>query len=182
MISQVFPFKLLQIYITSVSEWLHFRYKTCQIVLDVSMIRQFHEFSKSKFWRVFAIWNHCASALAYTQAAYTNSRIGTVQPLDRRTASWSTPRGSLKRKKKADWAAQPLVCLLEKLVKKALCFGRNGLHSLSQKQQQSSLESESPGDIVHLGVRARRSRRRDTIKKSSKNSVFFTTKKSTTLA
>ena len=148
MISQVFPFKLLQIYKTSVSEWLHFRFKTCQIVSDVSMIRQFHEFSKLKFWRVFAIWNHCASAaalilfplnrLAYTQAAYTNSRIGTVQPLDRRTASWSTPRGSLKRKKKADWAAQPLVCLLEKLVKKALCFGRSGLHSLSKSSAAAS--------------------------------------------
>jgi hypothetical protein len=45
----------LQIYITSVSGWLHFTYKTCQIVAGASMIRQFHEFSKLNFWRVFAI-------------------------------------------------------------------------------------------------------------------------------
>ena len=64
MISQVFPFKLLQIYITSVSGWLHFTYKTCQIVADISKIGQFHEFSKSNFWRVFAIWNHSMEAVS----------------------------------------------------------------------------------------------------------------------
>ena len=48
-----FPFQLMQIYITSVSGWLHYTYKTCQIVAGTSMIRQFHEFSRFNFWRVF---------------------------------------------------------------------------------------------------------------------------------
>ena len=46
-----FHFKLLQIYITSISRWLHLTwYKTCQIVADVSKIGQFHEFFKIKFF------------------------------------------------------------------------------------------------------------------------------------
>ena len=60
-ISQVFPCKLLQIYITSVSGCLRFIFKTCRIVAGVSMICQFHEFLKFYFWRVFAIWFSCAS-------------------------------------------------------------------------------------------------------------------------
>ena len=104
-----------------------------------------------------------------------------MQPLDRRTASWSTPRGSLliNVKRKADWAAHQPHCLLawKTCKESSLLRPKRPPQPQSKAAQQSSLESESPGDIVHLGVRARRSRRRDTIKKSSKNSVFFTTKK-----
>ena len=43
-ISLVFPCKLLQIHITSVSGCLDFTFKICQIVAGTSMIRQFHDF------------------------------------------------------------------------------------------------------------------------------------------
>ena len=64
-ISQVFPCKLLQIYITSVSGYLCFIFKTYQIVAGISMIRQFHEFFKSYFWRGFAIWFSCVACLSH---------------------------------------------------------------------------------------------------------------------
>jgi hypothetical protein len=63
-ISQVFPCKLLQIYITSVSGCLHFTFKTCRIVAGASMIRQFHEFLEFYFWRFFAIWFSCVLSYA----------------------------------------------------------------------------------------------------------------------
>ena len=43
-ISWVFKCKFLQIHITSVSGWLHFTLKICQIVAGTSTISQFHEF------------------------------------------------------------------------------------------------------------------------------------------
>jgi len=59
-ISRVFPYTFLQIYITSVSGCLRFTFKICQIVAGSSMIRQFHEFLKSHFWQAFAIWPNFA--------------------------------------------------------------------------------------------------------------------------
>ena len=44
MISRVFPWKFLQIHITSVSDCLCFTVKTCQIAAGTIMIRQFHDF------------------------------------------------------------------------------------------------------------------------------------------
>jgi hypothetical protein len=58
-ISRFFQSNFLQIYITSVFSCLRFTFKICQIVAGTSMIRQFNEFFKFYFWRVFAIWNHC---------------------------------------------------------------------------------------------------------------------------
>ena len=52
-ISRVFPWKFLQIHITSVSGCLRFTFKICQTVAGTSMISQFHEFFESRFWRVF---------------------------------------------------------------------------------------------------------------------------------
>ena len=68
--------KFLQIYITSVSGYLSFTFKTCQIVAGASMIHQFHEFFESHFWRVFAIWPSCASqpSLVVIVAALTQPR------------------------------------------------------------------------------------------------------------
>ena len=43
-ISRVFPWKFLQIHITSISGCLHFRFKICQTVARTSAISQFHEF------------------------------------------------------------------------------------------------------------------------------------------
>jgi len=59
-ISRVFPYTFLQIYITSVSGCLRFTFKICQIVAGSSMIRQFHGFLKSHFWQAFAIWPNFA--------------------------------------------------------------------------------------------------------------------------
>ena len=58
-ISRVFPWKFLQIHITSVSGCLRFTFKICQTVAGTSMIRRFHEFFESRFWRVFAILPNC---------------------------------------------------------------------------------------------------------------------------
>ena len=69
-ISRVFPLKFLQIHITSVSGCLQFTYKTCQIVAGASMIRQFHEFSRFNFWRVFVIWNYCVRARTQLRKLY----------------------------------------------------------------------------------------------------------------
>lgn len=44
MISRVFPWKFLQIHITSVSDCMCFTVKTCQIAAGTIMIRQFHDF------------------------------------------------------------------------------------------------------------------------------------------
>ena len=49
LISQVFQRKSSQIYITSVSGWLCFTFKTCQIIAGASMIRQFHEFLSPRY-------------------------------------------------------------------------------------------------------------------------------------
>ena len=43
-ISRVFPWKFLQIHITSVSGCLRFTFKICQTVAGTSTISQFHEF------------------------------------------------------------------------------------------------------------------------------------------
>ena len=47
--------KFLQIHITFVSGCLSFTFKICQTVAGTSMVRRFHEFFESRFWRVFAI-------------------------------------------------------------------------------------------------------------------------------
>ena len=50
MISRIFSCKFLHIQIASVSgHSVHFIFKTCQIVADTSMTRQFHEFSNLIF-------------------------------------------------------------------------------------------------------------------------------------
>ena len=59
-ISRVFPCKILHIHITSVSGCLSFTFKKFQTVEGTSMIRQFHNFFKSHFWRDFAIRLNCA--------------------------------------------------------------------------------------------------------------------------
>ena len=64
-ISRVFPWKFLQHHITSVSGCLHFTFKICQTVAGTSMIRWFHEFFESRFWRVFAILPNCAVLSLY---------------------------------------------------------------------------------------------------------------------
>ena len=43
-ISRIFPWKFLQIHITSVSGCLYFKFKICQTVAGTSMSRRFHEF------------------------------------------------------------------------------------------------------------------------------------------
>ena len=60
------PNKFQQIDITSVSGYCMSapRFKICQPVAVIRIIRQFHEFLKSIFWRVFAIWPKCASGRA----------------------------------------------------------------------------------------------------------------------
>ena len=60
-ISRVFLWKFLKIHITSVSGCLCFTFKICQIVAGTSMIRRFHEFFESRFWRVFAILPNCVA-------------------------------------------------------------------------------------------------------------------------
>ena len=54
-ISRDFPCKFLRFFTTSVSGCLCFTFKICQTVAGTSMIRRFHEFFESRFWRVFAI-------------------------------------------------------------------------------------------------------------------------------
>ena len=76
-ISRVFPTKFLQIYITSVSTFqplyaLHTYSETCQIIASTSMIRQFHEFFQSNFWRVFDVWLIILSEAVFLASA----RIG----------------------------------------------------------------------------------------------------------
>ena len=39
---------------------MSFIIKKCQTVAGISMVRQFHDFLKSNFWRVFDIWPYCA--------------------------------------------------------------------------------------------------------------------------
>ena len=63
LISRVFPWTFLQI--TSVSGCLRFTFKICQTVAGTSMIRWFHEFFESRFWRVFAILPNCAVLSLY---------------------------------------------------------------------------------------------------------------------
>ena len=63
-ISRDLTCKFPQIQKGSVSGYcLHYIFKICQIAAGISMIRQFHEFSKFNSWRVFAIWFTCARAL-----------------------------------------------------------------------------------------------------------------------
>ena len=55
-----FSMQVLQIQIVSVSGYVkHYIFKICQIVAGISMIRQFHEFFESHFWRVFDVWRNC---------------------------------------------------------------------------------------------------------------------------
>jgi hypothetical protein len=50
-----------QFYCISVSGLcVRFTFKICQIIAGISIICQFHDFFKSHFWRVFAIWPNCA--------------------------------------------------------------------------------------------------------------------------
>ena len=43
---------------------LLFILKICQTFASISMIRQFHDFLKSNFWRGFSVWPKCARATA----------------------------------------------------------------------------------------------------------------------
>ena len=67
MISRIFPSEFQNIYITSVScHCIHFKFKICETVTDISTINQF-----PNFWRVFVIWTDCAvKGCALLHAAY----------------------------------------------------------------------------------------------------------------
>ena len=63
MVSRVFPFKFLQIPIASLTcRDLHCIFKIYQIISSTSKMRQFHEFLRPIFWRVFSNWPSCAPA------------------------------------------------------------------------------------------------------------------------
>ena len=61
-ISRFFPWKFVQIHITSVFGCMHFTYKICQTVAGTSMIHRFHEFFESRFWRFFCNFAQLCSA------------------------------------------------------------------------------------------------------------------------
>ena len=56
-ISRIFPSKFQQIHLISVSSHCkRFIFKIRQTVAGTSITSRFHDFFKSHFWRVFAIW------------------------------------------------------------------------------------------------------------------------------
>ena len=72
-ISRVFSRRCQQIYIYFRFRGMSFILKICQTVAGISMVRQFHDFLKSNFGRVFDIRPYCAAgSLLYVQ---TPSRV-----------------------------------------------------------------------------------------------------------
>jgi hypothetical protein len=65
-------------YSHSVSGCLSFTFKICQTVAGTSMIRQFHEFLKSYFWRFFLIWPNIARRLLPTTYLFFSVSLQTV--------------------------------------------------------------------------------------------------------
>ena len=41
---------------------MHYTFKMCEIFAGMNVIRQFHEFVESHFWRVFDVWPNCVAA------------------------------------------------------------------------------------------------------------------------
>ena len=72
-ISRVFPFKFLQIHITSISYCLWFTFKICQIVVGTSMIRQFH--------KIFWISSHFFQVLEKTKGGGAGKAATSHQPI-----------------------------------------------------------------------------------------------------
>jgi hypothetical protein len=60
-ISRVFPSRFQQNLIYFRFWGMSFILIICQTVAGISVVRQFHDFFKSNFWRVFDIWPYCAT-------------------------------------------------------------------------------------------------------------------------
>ena len=62
LVSRVFPCKFLQFPIASLTcRGVHCIFKIYQIISGTSKMRQFHEFLRPIFWRVFSNWPSCCA-------------------------------------------------------------------------------------------------------------------------
>ena len=128
-ISRVFPCKILHIHITSVSGCLSFTFKKFQTVEGTSMIRQFHNFFKSHFWRDFAIRLNCAPPPPpATQDAQLLSTV-LWQSHGLYSGERRAPRGAVRWQSDQTAASAPLHCLaLRTVIRTANLRQINGPH------------------------------------------------------